>query len=445
MLGKGIELAVATRSAVLAAIERTYPGSDGGEPESQELEVEEPGRDAHVVDVLDASESGPAVDLVNEVVRRAIQEGASDIHFEPREDRLVVRMRVDGVMHELRSAPTDLKQPVAARLKVMGELDIAERRAPQDGGVTVHFGGSPVDLRIAVLPTIHGEQTVIRILHRTVRTVEFSELGLAGDTAAVLRHAIAQPYGIVLSVGPTGSGKTTTLYAALGLLNSADRCLMTVEDPVEYQLDGVNQIQVNPRAGLTFAAGLRTILRSDPDVLLVGEIRDSETARIAIQAAMTGHLVLSTLHADNVGSAVSRLVDMGVERQLLASSLNCVLAQRLARRLCSTCRVPIEMNAEELVQAGADPASVPEGTVTLYAPAGCSQCHGGFKGRVGLFEALPATPATRRLVETATAEVIYERAVAGGMRPLHADGLRLCIDGLTSLDEIRRVAGERRT
>ena len=409
-----------------------------------ELDAAAAAYDPSVVESFEEAHGGPAAPFVEEVLRRAIAAGASDVHFEPRGGGTLVRMRVDGVMHDLESVATELEQPVAAQLEAMGDPDLAEGRTPQEGRVTADIGGRSVDLRIAVLPTIHGEQTVVRILQRTVRALDLSELGLAGDTAALLRHALAQPSGIVLAVGPAGSGTTTTLHAALRLLDSPGRCLVTVEDPVEYQLDGVSQIEVDTRAGLPFATGLRTALRSDPDVLLVGGLHDGETARIAVEAAMTGHLVLSTLHADNVASAVSRLLDMGVERQLLASSLNCVLAQRLARRLCTSCRTAVETRADELVEAGADPAAVPSPVVTLYAPSGCDRCRGGFKGRVGLFEALPATPSMRRLVESATAAEIYERAVSGGMRPLQTDGLRLCLEGLTSLDEIRRVAGDRR-
>lgn len=451
VLGAPIELAVAVGSHIDAVLDRVHADSTvelAGEPaeaEPVDARLASSFRRQGPVEVLEATTNAPAIELVNEVIKHAIQQGASDIHFEPQSDRMLVRARIDGVMRETRIIPSRLQQAIAARLKVMGELDIAERRAPQDGRVTITFGGRPVDLRIAVLPTLHGEQIVIRILYRSANAVDLSELGLASDTEAAIRHAIAQPYGALLSVGPTGSGKTTTLYSALRLLNTEDRCVMTIEDPVEYQLEGLNQVQVNVKAGLTFAHGLRTILRSDPDVLLVGEIRDSETAKIAVQAAMTGHLVLSTLHADNVGSAVSRLADMGVERQLLASTINVIVAQRLARKLCTACREPYELDPSLLVEAGASERLLSGvAPVSLFKARGCNQCMGGYKGRIGLFEALLVTPRMRRLIETATAEEIYEAAVADGMRTLQNDGLRLCLEGLTSLEEVKRVAGERR-
>jgi type IV pilus assembly protein PilB len=449
-LSETIELAVATPTEIQSALDRIFP-SRQPEPEPDlPLEVETEGgqppgtRRNETVDVMEASRSAPAVGLVNEVIRRAVQEGASDIHFEPQADRMLVRIRVDGVMQEMRIVPQTLQQAVVARLKVMSELDIAERRAPQDGRISIKFGGKPIDLRVAILPTVHGEQVVVRILYRGSNLATFADLGLDGGTREILTEAIQQPYGMVVSVGPTGSGKTTTLYAALAMLNTEDRCLMTVEDPVEYQIPGINQIQVNVKAGLSFAQGLRTILRSDPDVLLVGEIRDAETARIAVQAAMTGHLVLSTLHADNVGSAISRLADMGVERQLLASSINCLFAQRLARRLCPSCKEPYTLDPEVLRADGADKRLLPPGPATVYKACGCAHCFGGYKGRVGLFETLTVTPKMRRLFETATAEEIYEAAVSAGMRTLQDDGLRLVLEGVTSLEEIRRVAGSRR-
>jgi len=447
-LSATIELAVATPSEIQTALDRLFPvAPQVAEPvPTVEVETESPAglRRGETVDVMDASQSAPAVDLVNEVIRRAVQEGASDIHFEPQSERLLVRIRVDGVMQEMRIVPQNLQQAVGARLKVMAELDIAERRAPQDGRITIKFGGKPVDLRVAVMPTSFGEQVVVRILYRGSNLATFEDLGLDAATREAITAAIHEPYGMVVSVGPTGSGKTTTLYAALAMLNTPDRCLMTIEDPVEYQIPGINQIQVNVKAGLSFAQGLRTILRSDPDVLLVGEIRDAETSKIAVQAAMTGHLVLSTLHADNVGSAISRLADMGVERQLLASTINCLFAQRLARRLCASCKEAYTLDPETLLAQGADERLIPDAPVIAYRACGCGQCFAGYKGRVGLFETLMVTPRMRRLFETATAEEIYEAAVAGGMRTLQDDGLRLVLGGITSMDEIRRIAGTRR-
>ena len=447
-LGLEIQHCVATESDIAAALERLHPNS--GQEDAAELELEAGAEAAtstfrrlEVVDVRASAESGPAVKVVNEVIKRAIEEGASDVHFEPQTDRMLVRARVDGVMRQVRLIPTDLQQAVTTRIKIMGELDIAERRMPQDGRVSVRFGGEPMDIRVAVLPTTHGEQVVLRILYRTSRSLDFAQLGLAEDTAEALTRSISQPYGCIISCGPTGSGKTTTLYAALDVLNDPERVVMTIEDPVEFQLEGVNQIQVNPRAGLTFAHGLRTVLRSDPDVLLIGEIRDDETAKIAVQAAMTGHLVLTTLHADNVATSVSRLKDMGVDPSLLATTVNCIFAQRLARKLCLNCREPYEAGAELLRGMEISEADVPAGS-TLYRARGCVNCSGGYKGRIGMFETLRVTPSMRRLLETATAEQIYAAAVEAGMRTLQQDGLRLALAGHTSLEEVKRVAGEPR-
>jgi type IV pilus assembly protein PilB len=294
-----------------------------------------------------------------------------------------------------------------------------------------------MDLRIAVLPTTYGEQVVLRILHRKVGRLGLEDLGMSPQAAETFSRAIQQPYGAVIACGPTGSGKTTTLYAGLDLLNDEGRVLTTIEDPVEYQITGVNQIEVNPKAGLTFARGLRTLLRSDPDVVLVGEVRDEETARIAIQAAMTGHLVLTTLHTHNAASSIARLKDMGVEPSLLATAINCIVAQRLARRLCLDCREAYDPPADEL-----EATSAPAGTV-LYRARGCVRCAGtGFKGRVALYEVMPIQGRIRRLVEASTEE-IFAAAVADGMQTLRQDGLRLCLDGTSSLEEIRRVTGDR--
>jgi type II secretory ATPase GspE/PulE/Tfp pilus assembly ATPase PilB-like protein len=336
-----------------------------------------------------------------------------------------------------------MRPAVTSRLKIMADLDIAEKRAPQDGRMSIRIGGRPMDLRCAVLPTTYGEQLVLRIMNRAGGRLGVSELGLSDDAAEAFGRAIRQPYGAVLSVGPTGSGKTTTLYAALDVLNDAERVVMTIEDPVEYQTPGLNQVEVNFKSGLTFARGLRTILRSDPDVLLVGEIRDEETARIAVQAAMTGHLVLTTLHSHNAASSIARLTDMGVEPSLLATSINCIVAQRLTRRLCLHCREPYWPAEPELEELGLES---PSDETWLYKPVGCEHCsRTGFAGRVALYEVMTVQGRMRRLIESGSTEEIFAEAVAQGMKTLRQDGFRLALAGISSLDEVRRVTGDRLT
>ncbi len=336
--------------------------------------------------------------------------------------------------------PRNLQQAVTSRLKVMAELDIAEKRAPQDGRVSIRHRERPVDLRMAVLPTTHGEQLVLRITSRPEGRLELGDLGMTPAAQEAFARAIRQPYGAVLTVGPSGAGKTTTLYAALSMLNEDERVLMTIEDPVEYQMPGVNQIEVNARSGLTFAAGLRTILRSDPDVLLVGEIRDEETAQIAIQAAMTGHLVLSTLHAQTAAASIARLADMGVDPSLLATSLNCIVAQRLARRLCTSCREPYQPTEAEIAELALGEAT---SDLEIYRARGCAQCSStGYSGRVALYEVLPVTGRIRRIMRSASAEEIHAVAVEEGMTTLRRDGMRLVLAGISSLDEVRRVSGD---
>lgn len=432
-LGMNVKLVVAPAPDLELAIERTY--RSGLYVESEDRELEE--LDAQHADIGDAATSAPAINLVNTLISRAIDDGASDLHFEPQAKQMVVRARVDGVMRRFTSISKALQPAVTSRLKIMGELDIAERRTPQDGRMSIRYGGQPMDLRIAVLPTTHGEQVVLRVMNRPGARLGLAELGMSPDAEERFARAIRQPYGAVLAVGPTGSGKTTTLYAALDVLNEDDRVLMTIEDPVEYQTPGINQIEVNFKSGLTFARGLRTILRSDPDVLLVGEIRDEETARIAIQAAMTGHLVLTTLHTHNAASSVARLADMGIEPSLLATSINCIVAQRLARRLCLHCREQYAATPAELDELGVADA-------VLHRPAGCVHCGGtGFAGRVALYEVMSVQGRMRSLIGSGSTEEIFAEAVAQGMSTLRQDGIRLALAGVSSLDEVRRVTGDR--
>ncbi|MGZ4320138.1 MAG: GspE/PulE family protein [Gaiellaceae bacterium] len=441
-LGHNVRLAVSDPTDLERAIKALYRTQievdEEADPEAEDAALELEGRRE---EISEAAGETPAVKLVHTTLAQAIEDGASDIHFEPQEQDLIVRARIDGVTREVATIPKQMQPAVVTRLKIMGRLDIAERRAPQDGRVSVRYGGEPLDLRVAVIPTTHGEQVVLRIMHRAVSKPDLEQLGMTPPVREVFEHSIRQPYGAVVVCGPTGSGKTTTLYTALHMLNDPGRGLMTIEDPVEYQIPGVNQIEISPKSGLTFARGLRTILRSDPDVLLVGEIRDEETARIAMQAGMTGHLVLTTLHAHNAAGSIARLKDMGVETGLLASSVNCVVAQRLARRLCTDCREPYWPSDDELRQLG---LLQQKGKIFLHRPKGCGRCGGrGYRGRVALYEIMPITREVRAPLESSTDE-IYQAAIREGMTTLHQDGVRLCIQGVSSLDEIHRVAGERR-
>jgi type IV pilus assembly protein PilB len=439
-LGHNVRLAVSDPGDLERTIKKLYRTQIEVD-ESATAEVEELfDSTTQREDILEASDDTPAVKLVHATLAQCIEDGASDIHFEPQEDDMIVRARIDGVTRPVATIPKTMQLGVTSRLKIMGNLDIAERRAPQDGRVSIKFGGHPLDLRIAIMPTTHGEQIVLRIMHRAVSKPDLSELGMTPAAREPFEAAIRQPYGAVIVCGPTGSGKTTTLYTALHLLNDPGRVVMTIEDPVEYQIRGINQIEISPRGGLTFARGLRTILRSDPDVLLVGEIRDEETARIAMQAGMTGHLVLTTVHAHNAASAFERLKDMGVEPGLLGSAVNCIVAQRLARRLCVDCRESYWPDDEELAQLG-----MPEqkGKLYLHRSTGCGRCGDtGFRGRVAVYEVLPIDGVIRRLIDASTDE-IFEAAVQNGMTTLRQDGLRLCLEGVTSLEEIRRVTGDR--
>ena len=435
-LGSSFRIAVAESGQIELAIARAYR-------RSLQLITEEADDDApeeeRVNDIRNLASSTPTINLVNSLLTTALEEGASDLHFEPRREDMLVRIRVDGVMRELAIVPRHMQQAVTSRLKIMGRLDIADRRAPKDGRVTAFFGTGHIDMRIAVLATTHGEQVVLRILGGSDQRPSIAGLEMEPYAEAAFVTSIEQPYGTVIVCGPTGSGKTTTLYGAVDHLNRSDRVVMTIEDPVEYRLDGINQIEVDVKGGLTFASGLRTILRSDPDVLLVGEVRDAETASIAIQAAMTGHLVLTSLHAHNAASAVARLRDMGVDTSLLASSLNAVVAQRLARRLCVHCRREHKADAEALGVADQTLSD----HVLLYAAVGCTKCQGtGYSGRVALREVMPVVGEVRALVES-SAEEIFAAAVRQGMTTLRDDGMRLVLTGVSSVEEIRRVTGIR--
>ncbi len=393
-------------------------------------------------DIREQVDAAPVVKLVNGVLARAADEGASDVHFEPQAKELLIRFRHDGVLHEIMTIPKRLQAGVISRLKIMADLDIAERRVPQDGRIGLTVGGRPIDMRVASLPTVYGEKIVIRLLDRSNVMLRLEELGFSDAALTRYKRSFMKPYGAVLVTGPTGSGKSTTLYATLNILNTPEKNVITVEDPVEYRLVGINQVQINPKAGLTFASGLRSILRCDPDIIMVGEIRDRETALIAIESALTGHLVLSTLHTNNAPGALSRLTEMGVEPFLTASAVDCVIAQRLVRRLCEQCREEYRPT-QEMLQRLEFPEEAIENwkDITLYRATGCTRCNTtGYKGRLGIYEIMPVTEAIERLiVERKSADEIGRVAHAEGMFTLREDGLERVLQGLTSIEEISRV------
>ena len=428
-LGVNCTVAVAAADALASTIQRTY-----------RLTVAVTDVSPDVLDEDDESMAEGALELANDLIGRAVNRGASDIHLNPQARDVLVRFRIDGVLRD--EAPIDkrLQNALAARVKVMAHLDIAEKRMPQDGSFVVYISGNPVDVRAAVLPTKHGEQVVLRVLMREAK-LELPELGMSPEMENVFMRAIEQPHGAVISCGPTGSGKTTTLYAALDRLNDGEKSIATIEDPVEYQLPGVMQMEVHSKISLSFGRGLRTILRADPDVILVGEIRDEETAKIAIQAAMTGHLVLTTLHTNDAASAIARLRTLGVDPDLLAGSINCIVSQRLARRVCVHCRQAYEPTEEQTISMNlVSTASAP----TLYRAGGCLQCgNTGYSGRVALYELMPVHGLGRVLLDGSTSE-IFEAAVAAGMRTLREDGVRQALAGVTTLEEVRRITGDRR-
>ncbi|MGP1276487.1 MAG: type II secretion system ATPase GspE [Caulobacterales bacterium] len=388
-------------------------------------------------DLLASDSEAPVIRLINGLVADAIRAGASDIHVEPFEDRVSVRFRLDGVLEERVSLPPHLAPSIVSRLKVMARLDIAERRVPQDGRVTLTLAGRGVDVRVSTLPSRHGERVVMRLLEKNSALMSIDALGMPERVRDGLRRALSQPNGIILVTGPTGSGKTTTLYAGLSELNDQTRNILTVEDPVEYAVDGIGQTQVNAKVGMTFAAGLRAILRQDPDIVMVGEIRDGETARIAVQASLTGHLVLSTVHTNSAAAAIARLKDMGIESYLLASTLSAVLAQRLVRRLCPHCREPYEASERERALAGVS------GPMMLYAPRGCDACHQtGYSGRQGVYEIIEMDEALRSLIHDQAREADIARHAFRNGGGLFEAGLMLARSGETTLAEVLRVCRE---
>jgi general secretion pathway protein E len=395
-------------------------------------------------DLLDTGHRAPVIRLANLILFEAVKQLASDVHIQPYENRLVVRYRLDGVLFNAFDLPKAVQDEMISRMKVMGQMDIAEKRLPQDGRATVHLGDRVIDLRIASLPTSYGERVVIRLLDKSARLYRLDELGMNASTLGRFRDLIAVEHGLILVTGPTGSGKSTTLYGALLELDSLEHNILTLEDPIEYQLPGISQTQVNTRKGLTFAQGLRNVLRQDPDIIMVGEIRDHETATMAIQSALTGHLVFSTLHTNDSASAVTRLLDLGIEPYLVASSLVGVLAQRLVRRVCGDCRAAVELTDGELTRLGVDPRLI--ATRQQWRGRGCSRCRGtGYRGRVGIFEQLVIDDHVRSLVtQRATAAEMNRQSLAAGMKTLRDDGLAKIEAGITTTDEVVRATAPAR-
>ncbi|MFC6238350.1 GspE/PulE family protein [Longivirga aurantiaca] len=436
--GIDVKPVVATRNDVAAAIDRFYRAGDELNDLTSELDTGEDEED--LSKVKEITEDAPIVRYVNLLITQAIQDRASDIHLEPTEHDLRVRYRIDGVLHEVMRSPRAIQSGVISRLKIMADINIAERRIPQDGRLSVAAHGKKVDLRVATLPTVWGEKVVMRILDNSTARMDLSDLGFSPHNFGIFEKSYVKPYGMILVTGPTGSGKSTTLYATLNVVNKPEVNIITVEDPVEYRLPGVNQVQVNNKAGLNFAAALRSILRSDPDIVLIGEIRDHETAQIAVEASLTGHLVLSTLHTNDAPSAITRLTEMGIEPFLVGSAMDVVLAQRLARRLCSKCKEPFEPDAEQLAAIRFKPyPGDPE--PHFYRPVGCANCaKTGYKGRVAIHEVMAISDEIERLtVDRASSTRIGEVAIEQGMRTLREDGLLKASQGITTIDEVFRV------
>ena len=440
--GAEVRTVVATATQINETIERFYRMDTDVDAVVQAATEDADDQNELLANVSELVEDAPIVKFVNLLVTQAVNDRASDIHVEPAEHDLRIRFRIDGVLHEVMRSPRSIQAGVISRLKVMADINIAERRIPQDGRISMKVGGRGIDLRVATLPTVYGEKVVMRILDKGQAVLHLEELGFLPETEERFEQAYRKPYGTILVTGPTGSGKSTTLYATLNQLNTPDRNIITVEDPVEYRLPGINQVQINPKAGLTFASALRSILRSDPDIVLVGEIRDRETAVIAVEASLTGHLVLSTLHTNDAASTPMRLVEMGVEPFLVTSALDCVVAQRLARRLCDKCKEPYQPTEAEMVGVGWPTEDLRQGEwPTLHRAIGCTSCgRTGYRGRFAIHEAMIVSEEIERLIiESRSTEDIQKTAVMQGMLTLREDGLRKAAMGQTSLEEIFRV------
>jgi general secretion pathway protein E len=444
-----IRVLLGRETDILEVLERFY-GAGGTSMEKIIEDIEgapeiQPEDEENVDHLRDMASEGPVIRLVNLIITRAIEMRASDIHFEPFEDRFRVRYRVDGVLHDVESPPKRLQSAIVSRVKIMAKLNIAERRLPQDGRIMLRVKGKEIDFRVSSVPTIYGESTVLRILDKSSIVLDIEKLGFPEDTMRGFRTLIERPHGIILVTGPTGSGKTTTLYCALEKINSPEKKIITVEDPVEYQLGGINQIQVKPAIGLTFANALRSIVRQDPDVILIGEIRDAETAEIAIHSALTGHLVLSTLHTNDAPSAITRLIDMGMEDFLLSSTIIGILAQRLVRVACPYCQVPA--TPDPAIQRELKLDGSKRTDVNIIEVKGCEKCsYTGFWGRSGIFEFLEVNDAIQRLIlEKKESHIIKEAARKNGMRTLREDGWMKVKQGVTTIPEVLRVTQEEET
>ena len=444
--GKRVKPYIAAPNEIDAALERLYGGGRSAmNTIIDDIATREEGDDefGDVAHLKDLASEAPVIRLVNLILTKALEQRASDIHIEPFENRLIVRYRIDGVLHEVESPPRRLSAAVISRVKIMASLDIAERRLPQDGRIKLRIQGKEIDLRVSTVPTMHGESVVMRILDKGGVPLDFASLGFEGQSLERFLECLDQVHGILLVTGPTGSGKTTTLYTALDRLNKPDVKIVTVEDPVEYQMPGINQIQVKPQIDLTFANALRSIVRQDPDIIMVGEIRDVETVRIAMQSALTGHMVLSTVHTNDAPSTVSRLLDMGAEDYLLTSTVNGILAQRLVRTLCPKCREPHPALPEVVEQMNLR-RYVPQGEILVYRPVGCPECAGtGYWGRVCIIEMMTITDNLRSLVmRHATAGDIRAAAIMEGMETMFENGVRKSLAGITTIEEVLRVTRE---